>query len=71
VALWVGNPGGQELQIVASGTPTGYREEDAAAIFARPEINIRLDLGQGEDLATMWTTDLTHEYVTINADYRT
>jgi glutamate N-acetyltransferase/amino-acid N-acetyltransferase len=71
VALWIGNPGGRELQIVDKGTPTGYLEEDAAAIFARPEITIRLDLGQGETQATMWTTDLTHEYVTINAEYRT
>lgn len=71
VALWVGNPGERELQIVAQGTPTDYLEEEAAAIFARPEINIHLDLGQGEAGATMWTTDLTHDYVTINADYRT
>jgi glutamate N-acetyltransferase/amino-acid N-acetyltransferase len=48
-----------------------YAEEDAVAIFARPEINIHLDLGQGEAQAIMWTTDLTHDYVTINADYRT
>jgi glutamate N-acetyltransferase/amino-acid N-acetyltransferase len=31
----------------------------------------RLDLGDGKGQATMWTCDLTHEYVTINADYRT
>jgi glutamate N-acetyltransferase/amino-acid N-acetyltransferase len=71
VALWIGNPGEQELQIVDQGTPTGYLEEDAAAIFARLEINIRLHLGQGKARANMWTTDLSHDYVTINADYRT
>jgi len=72
VALWIGNPGDALLlQLVAEGTPAGFHEADAAAIFARPEIDILLDLGQGAGEATMWTTDLTREYVTINADYRT
>ncbi len=71
IALWIGNPGKQALQLIAQGTPNGYAEADAAAIFAEPELNIRLDLGQGPGQAIMWTTDLTHDYVTINADYRT
>ena len=70
-ALWINNPAQPALQLVAGGTPRDYREEEAAAIFAGPEIEIRLDLGQGDGRALVWTTDLTHEYVTINADYRT
>lgn len=71
VGLWIGNGQGPSLQLLAQGTPTGYMEEEAAAIFARRDIHIRLDLGQGQGQATMWTGDLTHDYVTINADYRT
>ncbi|MCI0395479.1 MAG: bifunctional glutamate N-acetyltransferase/amino-acid acetyltransferase ArgJ [Chloroflexi bacterium] len=71
LALWVSNPGAPALQLVKEGASTGYVEADAAAVFARPEIVIRLDLGQGQAQATMWTCDLTHDYVSINADYRT
>lgn len=71
LALWIANSDQARLQLVAGGSPTGYAELEAAAIFARPEIHIQLDLGQGEAEDTMWTTDLTHDYVTINADYRT
>jgi glutamate N-acetyltransferase/amino-acid N-acetyltransferase len=35
------------------------------------EVSMRLDLGQGSEQATVWTCDFSHEYVTINADYRT
>ncbi len=71
IALWVGNPYQKQLQLVSNGTPTHYAEEEAGAIFTRPEIDIHLDLAQGQAEATVWTGDLTHEYVTINADYRT
>jgi glutamate N-acetyltransferase/amino-acid N-acetyltransferase len=59
------------LQVVANGTPTDYLEEDAAAIFAQPEITVHLDLGLGLAADTIWTCDLSHEYVSINGDYRT
>jgi len=71
IALWIGIEDATELQLVAAGTPATYQEADAAAIFAAPEFKIMLDLGDGPGMATMWTTDLTHEYITINADYRT
>ena len=71
LALWISNPEGPTLLLVKNGTPTNYQESDAAAIFAISEINIVLDLGQGNREAIMWTGDLTHEYVAINADYRT
>jgi glutamate N-acetyltransferase/amino-acid N-acetyltransferase len=35
-----------------------------------PEIRVRVELGRGEASATVWTCDLSHEYVSINADYR-
>ena len=71
VGLWAGYPGSSPLSLVIGGTPTDYAEAEAVAIFSRPEINLHLDLGQGSAEATMWTTDLTHEYVSINGDYRT
>ncbi len=48
----------------------GYREEDGAAVMRQPEITVKLDLGIGTGSATVWTCDLTHGYITINADYR-
>ncbi len=69
-ALWIGTAVPDELQLVINGTPTNYEETDAAAIFAEPEFKIRLDIGAGGAATTVWTTDLTHEYVRINADYR-
>ncbi len=70
VDLWIGveTP---TLQLVANGTPTGYAEADAAAIFAEPAFKIWLSVGRGSAESTVWTTDLTHDYISINADYRT
>jgi glutamate N-acetyltransferase/amino-acid N-acetyltransferase len=71
VALWVGVTDPRTLQLVSQGTPTAYQEHDAAAIFAEPEFKVLFDLAAGSGTTTVWTSDLTHEYVTINADYRT
>ena len=62
--------GNAELQLVDAGTPTNYEEKDAAAIFADSEISVRVSLGLGEGEATVWTCDLSYEYVSINAEYR-
>jgi glutamate N-acetyltransferase / amino-acid N-acetyltransferase len=59
-----------ELQLVESGSPLEYAEQDAAARFAQPELDVRIELGLGIGTATVWTTDLSHEYVSINGDYR-
>ena len=59
-----------ELQLVAGGTPLPYEEKDAAARFAQPEIDVRVDLGLSDGEAIVWTCDLSHEYVSINGDYR-
>ncbi len=69
-ALWIGRDG-DALQLLASGTPLPFREEDAAGVFADAQFSVHLRLGAGPGEAVVWTCDLTHEYVTINADYRT
>lgn len=71
LALWINAPGKAPLEIVRNGTPAGYHEADSAAVFACPEFTVHVDLGSGSAEAVVWTTDLTHEYVSINADYRT
>lgn len=48
-----------------------YREEQGAAVMAQAEVTIRIELGRGDYSETLWTTDLSHEYVRINAEYRT
>lgn len=47
-----------------------YREELGAAEMKKQEITIKVDLGLGDGVATVWTCDLTHQYISINADYR-
>ncbi len=69
-ALWIGGERADELCLVADGTPTAYAEADAAAIFAQSDFKIHLIIGAGNGRSTVWTSDLTHEYVSINADYR-
>jgi glutamate N-acetyltransferase/amino-acid N-acetyltransferase len=49
---------------------TGYDEAPVAAHLKGQEIEIGVDLGLGEGSATVWTCDLTHGYISINADYR-
>jgi glutamate N-acetyltransferase/amino-acid N-acetyltransferase len=71
VNLSIGVAEAAELTLVAQGTPTPYQEADAAAIFSEPEFKILLDFGAGAGKSAMWTSDLSHEYITINADYRT
>src|SRR4029079_15621767 len=47
-----------------------YSEETASQYMKRPEIVIAVDVGVGPASDTVWTCDLTHEYISINADYR-
>ncbi len=53
-----------------SGIAAGYTEELGAAIMQESEIVINVELGNGEVSATVYTSDLSHEYVSVNADYR-
>jgi glutamate N-acetyltransferase/amino-acid N-acetyltransferase len=60
-----------DVCIVKSGArAASYTEKAGAAIFAQPEITISIRLGRGDITERVWTTDLSHEYVSINADYR-
>ncbi|MFT7219478.1 MAG: glutamate N-acetyltransferase/amino-acid N-acetyltransferase [Candidatus Azotimanducaceae bacterium] len=60
-----------EVQLMeAGGKKEGYVEELGAAVMARDEITIRVELNLGEASETVWTSDLSHDYVSINADYR-
>ncbi len=47
-----------------------YREAQGAAYMKNPELEIAVDVGVGDGSATVWTCDLTHGYISINADYR-
>ncbi len=47
-----------------------YAEADGQRVMAQPEIDVRIALGRGDAAATLWTCDLSHDYVSINADYR-
>ena len=60
-----------QVRVVSGGVrDPGYREEDGAAVLRLPEFTVKIDLQSGEDEFTLLTSDLTHEYVSINADYR-
>ncbi|WJF90666.1 bifunctional glutamate N-acetyltransferase/amino-acid acetyltransferase ArgJ [Paraburkholderia bonniea] len=54
----------------AGGRNPAYREEDGQRVMQQSEITIRVVLGRGAAQATIWTCDLSHDYVSINADYR-
>jgi glutamate N-acetyltransferase / amino-acid N-acetyltransferase len=52
------------------GRHPGYREEDGSLVMKKSEITVRVGLGRGNASDTVWTCDLSHDYVSINADYR-
>jgi glutamate N-acetyltransferase/amino-acid N-acetyltransferase len=52
------------------GRNPAYREEDGQRVMQQSEITVRVLLGRGDAGATIWTCDFSHEYVSINADYR-
>ena len=52
------------------GRNPGYREADGQRVMGQSEITVRVELNRGEARATVWTCDLSHDYVSINADYR-
>jgi glutamate N-acetyltransferase/amino-acid N-acetyltransferase len=59
--VWVAKDGGRN---------PSYQEADGQRVMQAPEITVKIDLGRGDATQTMWTCDLSHEYVSINADYR-
>jgi glutamate N-acetyltransferase/amino-acid N-acetyltransferase len=54
----------------AGGRNADYREEDGQRVMKQSEITVRVVLGRGDAATTLWTCDLSHDYVSINADYR-
>ncbi len=58
------------LVVDRGGRAASYREEDGQRVMKQEEIGVRVDLGRGKAAATVWTCDFSHEYVSINADYR-
>ncbi|MFC5609669.1 bifunctional glutamate N-acetyltransferase/amino-acid acetyltransferase ArgJ [Variovorax soli] len=55
---------------VKGGRNPAYKEEDGQRVMKKSEITVRVVLGRGEAADTVWTCDLSHDYVSINADYR-
>ena len=58
------------LVVDHGGRATSYTEEQGQRVMKQAEITVRVDLGRGSARATVWTCDFSHEYVSINADYR-
>lgn len=56
--------------VTKGGRRPEYREEDGQRVMKQSEITIRVGLSRGSATSTVWTCDLSHDYVTINADYR-
>jgi len=66
VSFWLDDA----LVVDRGGRAASYREEDGQRALAKPEVEVRVALGRGDARTTVWTCDLSHEYVSINADYR-
>ena len=66
LSIWFG-----DILVAKNGwVSPDYREDDAAAYMKQDELKIRVDVGIGTGVATVWTCDLTKQYIAINADYR-
>lgn len=59
------------LIVEEGGRAASYKEEDGQRVMNQAEITLTVSLGRGSVKETIWTTDLSHEYVKINAEYRT
>lgn len=66
MALWFG-----DVNVFANGESTDFDEADSTRAISGKDVFIRLDLGMGGASATVWTCDLSYDYVTINGKYRT
>ena len=69
VDLYIESAAGK-LQLLENGTATAYSEEEATKILSEKTITVIADIKTGVETATAWGCDLTHEYININADYR-
>jgi glutamate N-acetyltransferase/amino-acid N-acetyltransferase len=66
VSFWLA----EVLVVERGGRAASYTEAQGQRVMKQPEITVRVDLGRGRAQATVWTCDLSHDYVSINADYR-
>ena len=67
VALWL-----DDVQVAEGGLmSSSYQDEQGAQVLAQDEFSVTVDLGLGEFSETVWTSDLSYEYIRINAEYRT
>ena len=58
------------MPVLRQGLPVPFDEDEALRRFEEDEIVLDCNLGAGEFATTMWTCDFTHEYISINGDYR-
>ena len=66
VSLWL-----DDVQVAAGGMMSeDYTDAAGSAVMAQDEFTIRINLGRGNAVETIWTTDLSYEYIRINAEYR-
>ncbi|KUI71440.1 Arginine biosynthesis bifunctional protein ArgJ, mitochondrial [Cytospora mali] len=63
--------GSAELKLLVNGEPEAVDEARASEILQAEDLEILVSLGTGKEQATYWTCDYSHEYITINGDYRT
>lgn len=66
ISLWFGG-----VHVFSYGAPTSYNEAEATHAMKPKDVEVHIDLGLGQAYATIWTCDMSHEYVTINGKYRT
>ena len=59
-----------KIQLIENGVALDYSEEKATEILSQPEVTVIADIKEGDMDAAAWGCDLTHEYININADYR-
>ena len=70
VRVWLGSAGEEVLVAENGGRAEAYLEEDGSRIMKSAEITVRVNLGRGKARGTVYSCDLSYEYVKINADYR-
>ncbi|HJV26260.1 MAG TPA: bifunctional glutamate N-acetyltransferase/amino-acid acetyltransferase ArgJ [Aromatoleum sp.] len=68
--VWLGTTDEEVLVAENGGRAVSYREEAGARVMKAAEITVRVNLGRGQECATIWTCDFSYDYVKINADYR-
>ncbi len=71
LGLVIHSDGSAPIRLVSNGASHTHSGAEAARIFASPEFSVRLELGLGDAHATVWTCDLTQDYVKLNSEYST